>query len=222
MERAPQEILQNIVQDLPREDLFRVRLVSKSLASASAPFLFQTISLWLSLKSLEGLTRISNHPELSQYVVRIVCSTLRFFDHGNSLSTHRAEVRDWLECLTDSTNENALALGKYMSAYQGYIYAQKYLTESDLDFKILTRALKRLPKLDSVVVDPCDNHMGFMEINRSFGNIKASRLFSFDSAHFMPTLFRALRASGSQLSQLQLGKYHYSSSRRNAYLSYGN
>ena len=198
MEDAPVEILHAIFQDLSREDIFRIRFINKWLASASAPFLFKSIKMWLGLQSLEGLTEISEH------VRRVVCSTLRFIDHGNDQSAYEAELRNRL---TNSSGEDALAVDNYVSAYQGHINAQRHLTESGQDLKNFTDALQKLPKLDSIAIEPIDSNIGSTEIFRAFEDPNAERLVSFDGIHFMPMLFRALHASGIRLRQLHLGTH---------------
>ena len=89
MDRLPQEVLQLIVEDLPRDDLISVRIVNKALASAAAPTLFRSIPLWLGISGLEGINGISEHSTLSQYVKEIVCSPVRFTIHrGISISSY--------------------------------------------------------------------------------------------------------------------------------------
>lgn len=77
MERLPQELLRFLVEDIePTRDLQAIRLVNKALAAAANPFLFHTIPVWLSLKSLQRLTSLSEHSGLASHVHTIVSHTL--------------------------------------------------------------------------------------------------------------------------------------------------
>lgn len=80
LERLPKELLHEILVDLSKEDLLGLRRVSKTLARETAPFLFQIIPAWLGSKSLERLTALSEHPQISQYIGKIVVSPLRFVE----------------------------------------------------------------------------------------------------------------------------------------------
>ena len=206
MDRLPPELLQKIAKSLPRQELFNVRLVNHSLASASAPFLFAVIPLWLGLKSLESLNNVSEHPQLSQYVKTIACSTLHFIDHKPDRPAPESHIRNWLELGTDSSSVHALGVERYMSAYNRFIGNQRNFTKNRLDVKILARAIRRLRKLKSVEVDWNNLYMGSDEIIRAFGMFKAEPLISFDGVHFMPVLFQALAASGIRLRRLHLGR----------------
>ena len=55
MDRFPQELLRLIVEDVDYESLESLRLVNKAFAVVGAPFLFETIPVWIGLKSLERL-----------------------------------------------------------------------------------------------------------------------------------------------------------------------
>lgn len=80
LENLPTELLDNILRRLSLEDQLKIRLVSRILARAAAPFSFQTIPLWLGVESLERLTALSEHLRLSQYVRKIVVSPIRFVE----------------------------------------------------------------------------------------------------------------------------------------------
>ena len=205
MERLPQELLQKIAKSLPRRELFNVRLVNRSLASASAPFLFAVISLWLGLESLESLNSISEHPQLCQYVKTIVCSTLRFIDYKSDGPAPECHIRDWLGFEIDSSSVQALGVERYMSAYNRFIGNQRYLSKDKLDVKILAKAMRRLNKLESIEVGWNNPYIGSNEIIRSFGMFRGDRLISFGGVHFMPVLFQALAASNTKLRRLLLG-----------------
>ena len=197
MQPIPPEILQNILQEVLREDLFRVRLVSRYFASASAPFLFHTVPLWIGLRSLENLTLISESSDLSACVKKIVFSTLRFKDKGPFTPHFGAEVRQWLSETTETVNIQALAYRRYMSAYQSYIDDQRYLSENGLDVKLLTVALRQFPGLESVVVNWFNDHLGTEEIINHFGSLDRDDLILFDGDYTLPILFQALSASGT-------------------------
>ena len=78
--RLPPEVLDIIVENVAghrdladihdsvgneiRNDLKKVRLVNKAFAWAIAPILFNEVAIWLSIESLDKLTKVSEHPVL--------------------------------------------------------------------------------------------------------------------------------------------------------------
>jgi len=51
----PNEIMSLIVEHLPKDDLSQARHVGNVFAAVAAPRLFETIPLWLGLRSLQAL-----------------------------------------------------------------------------------------------------------------------------------------------------------------------
>ena len=92
-----------------------------------------------------------------------------------------------------------------MSTYNRFIGNQRHFSKDKLDVKILTRAMRRLSKLESIEVDWNNPFIGSNEIIRSFGMFRGDTLISFDGVHFMPVLFQALAASDRKLRRLHLG-----------------
>ena len=113
---------------LPRPDLPAARFLNKQLKAIAAPRLFDTIPLWISLKSLESLTSLSKHPEPSSYVEKIVFSPLRLKDHKQD-SKYLSKVRTVLGYDTNSLDSVALQYCRYKAAYRAFIEAQRYLDE---------------------------------------------------------------------------------------------
>lgn len=70
--------------------------MNKALAAAAAPFLFEVIPVWIGVRSLERLTTISEHPQLSQYPKQIIFSPIRFIDYQDD-SLYEDQVKDWIE-----------------------------------------------------------------------------------------------------------------------------
>ena len=124
----PPELVKQIVDDLPRVDLPAARFINKQFKAIAAPLLFNTIPLWISQRSLESLTDLSNHPELSFYVEHIVFSTLQLVEHKQEAG-YLSKVKTALEYYTESLCSVALQFCKHRSAYRAYIEAQRYLAE---------------------------------------------------------------------------------------------
>jgi hypothetical protein len=77
LQTLPQELLRLLLENVKSSrDLQAIRLVNKALAAAANPFLFRTIPVWLSLRSLQSLTFVSEHSELASYVHTIVRHTM--------------------------------------------------------------------------------------------------------------------------------------------------
>ena len=143
LEKFPRELLYGIMSILPRQDLFRVRLVSKTFAAAAASSLFQTVPVWLGLTSLDQFKAISEHPRLSQHVKEIVFSPLRFIDYGSAeqyldQTRNLASHRSW-------DDFQILTSAGHIAVYEGYIEAQRHLSSQGIDSKILIDGMRRLP-----------------------------------------------------------------------------
>ena len=124
----PPELVKKIVDYLPRADLPAARFMNKQFKAIANPRLFDTIPLWISQKSLESLTDLSNHLELRLYVERIVFSPLQLVEHKQE-AKYFSKVKTALEYYTDSLCSVALQFCKHRSAYRAYIDAQRYLAE---------------------------------------------------------------------------------------------
>lgn len=205
MDRLPQELLRLIVADVAYKSLEPLRLVNKALAAAAAPFLFEVIPLWIGVRSLERLTAISEHPQLSQYPKHIIFSPVRFIDYESD-SLYKDKVQDWLEYLPASLSMHALTLAKHMSAYRSYIEAQRLLSSKALDGKILSRAFSQLPHLEILHMDFCDTTIGSAELIHAFGAFKAEDLLTCDCCHTLPVLVLALAVSPIKIKVFKLGK----------------
>ena len=205
MNRLPQELLCLIVQNVPYESLENLRLVNKALSDAAAPPLFKSIPVWISVRSLERLTAISEHPQLSKYPKQIFFSTLSFIDYNDDI-LYEGKIKDFLEHKRQylSHSMRALTLAKHMSAYRGYIEMQRLLSANDLDTTILSRAFSQLPHLETLQVGLWDPTIGSDEVLRAFGTINPGDLLTFDSSHTLPVLIKALAASTTKIKAFKL------------------
>ena len=205
MDRLPQELLRLAVQDVPYESLESLRLVNKAFAAAAAPPLFKSIPIWIGVRSLERLTAISEHPQLSKYPKKVFFSPFSFIDYDNDI-LYEEKIKDFLEHKRQhlSHSMRTLALAKHMSAYRGYIEMQRLLSTNDLDTTILTRALSQLPQLETLQVGLWDPTIGFNEVSRAFGTFNPGDLLTFDSCHTLPVLIKALAASATKIKAFKL------------------
>ena len=206
LERFPRELLYGIMSTLPRQDLFRVRLVSKTLAAAGASCLFQTIPVWLGLKSLEQFKTIAEHPQLSQYVKEIVFSPLRFIDYG-SVEQYLDQVRNLASHRCSSEDIQVLTSARYIAAYESYIKAQRRLSSQGTDSKILINGMKRLPQLSSITVDFLNFNIGCSELMSAFGTLNARLSLTYDCEHLLPLIFGAMVASKATIKSFKLGEH---------------
>lgn len=205
MDRFPQELIREIVEYVDYESLEPLRLVNKAFAAAAAPFLFEVIPLWIGVRSLERLTAISEHPQLSQYPKQIIFSPMRFIEYEAD-AHYRDNVKDWLEYQLASLSMHTLTMAKHMSAYRSYIEAQRVLSLEDTDVKILARAFSQLPRLESLHVDYWDTSIGSGELTHAFGAFKAEDLLSNDCQYTLPALIKALAASIVKVKVFKLGR----------------
>lgn len=200
LERLPRELLHDIVGRLPRQDLFCTRLVSKSFATAAASALFQTIPVWLGLKSLKKFEAISEHPQLSQYVKEIVFSPLRFIDHG-SAQQYRDQARNL------ASHQSSLTSVEHVAAYETYINAQRRLSSQGIDSKILIEGMKRLPQLSTITLDFLNFNIGCSELMSAFGTLKSGLSLTYDCEHLLPLIFGAMVASKAKIKTFKLGEH---------------
>ena len=204
MDRLPQELLRSIADNVDYTDLEPLRLVNQGLAAAAAPRLFEAIPLWIGVRSLERLTAISEHPQLSRYPKQIIFSPVRFIDYGDD-TQYRNKVKDWLEYQPASLSMHTLTMAKHMSAYRSYIEAQRLLSSEYVDVKVLTRAFSQLPRLEILHIDHWDTVIGSEEMIQAFGAFKAADLLSKDCQYTLPTLMKALAASSVKFKVFSLG-----------------
>lgn len=227
MKYLPQEITKTIVDHvgkhddyLSRQDLRNLRLVNKYFYQFATPILFQTVPFWLGLSSLEHLTLISEHPQMygvppfyipysdylprhsSQYVTKLLFSPLRFVKFKDPFS-YQSSVRNRLERDTFSHNIFSLSFGKHVTAYKSYVEAQDYLSKKSQDTKILTRALRRLPRVKNLAVVFKNEIIGAREIMSAFGLLNGNEI-TLDSEYTLQVLIEALSKSERQLDIFSL------------------
>ena len=215
MDRLPQELSHQIAGYVEYDRLENLRLVSKAFAAAAAPFLFQDIKVWIGLRSLQRLTAISEHPQLSQYPRRIFFSPLRFIDYQND-EQYKDRIVNLLERqeVRVSRNVGALIQARHMSAYRSYIQAQRLLTLDGLDVTILSSAFAQLPRLETIHVTLCPDAIGYDELVYAFGEWDPLDLLYYDCRQTLFVLVQALAASPTKLKVFKLGdvwrpEYYY-------------
>ena len=205
MDRLPQELLLLIAHEVPYESLEPLRLVNKAFAAAAAPGLFKSIPIWINVSSMERLTAISEHPQLSKYPKEIFFSPISFIDYENE-TLYEDKIKDVLKQRHPhrSHSMRALALAKHMSAYRGYIEMQRFLSMNALDVTILSTAFSRLPHLETVQVGLWDPTIGSAEVLRAFGTFNPGDLLTFDCSHTLPILIKALATSTTKIKAFKL------------------
>ncbi len=204
MEKLPQELLREVLQYLQRTDLPSVRLVNRKLATGAEPFLFHTIPLWIESESLEALTGIAEHPQLSQYVKQIIFSPSRYIEHEDQ-SLYQAGVRDGLEYQSASLSSNIPHLGHHMAAYDSFLTGQQYLASKSADVKILSHAFGKLPQFKSLVVD-YESMSAYIQLYKTFGQHEYEpELVACDGEYGFPVLFKALANSKVAISTFTIG-----------------
>ena len=203
MDRLPQELLRVVVERTDYKDLATLRTVNAAFAAAAAPSLFASIPLWIGVRSLERLTAISEHPQLSKYPKQIIFSPLRFIDYEND-TLYKEMIKDWVDHQSVSLGIEALTMAKHMSAYRSYIEAQRLLSSNSLDVKILSRAFSQLSSLEILHVDYW-NMIGANEMNFAFGAFEVEDLLFCDYRQTLPVLIQALATSGIKIKVFKLG-----------------
>ena len=116
---------------------------------------------------------------------------------------YQTSVKKRLERDTFSHNTCALAFGKHVAAYKGYLEAQTYLSKKEQDLHILVRALRRFPHLKNVTVTFNDGKIGAQEIMSAFGVLNGNEI-TFDAEYTLSILVRALIGSQRKLEVLNL------------------
>ena len=204
MDRLPQELLNLIAEVVNYEDLEPLRLVNKAFAAAAAPLLFKVIPLWISIRSLERLTAISEHPQLCCYPREIFFSPLRFIDFEDDTG-YEKDVKLWLEeKIQCSPIVHVHTLAKHMSTYHSYIGAQRLLSHNEWDIKILSRAFSLLSRVEILHVACFDRYIGLPELMHAFSGYLDPYLLTNNYHHTLPVLVQALAASSLKIKVFDL------------------
>lgn len=208
MERLPEELLQLIIksEELANTDLATLRLVNKTLATAAAPSLFHTVSVWLSFTSLERLMDIAENALLSSFVKEIVFSPLRFKTIRDT-TQYEAQIRSWMEYRHFSLGAIYLSVLKHMTAYETYSQTQRRFTEGSHDIKILRWAFTKLLHLETINFDVACPFIGSKELIQAFGPFKAHDLLTYDSDYVFPVVVKALSEADTTIKIFKIGDY---------------
>ena len=207
MDRLPQELLCLVVQNIEHgnaDALRSSRLVNKALSAAATPLLFEVVTVWIGVRSLERLTAISEHPQLSRYPRNIIFSPVRFIDYEDD-NLYRDKVKNLPEHRFGSPNRSALLLAKHMSVYRSCIEMQRQLSLNALDVAILAKAFSQLPRLSNLDFDNDGPWIGGEELIRSFGTFKATDLLTCDCYHTYQVLVEAMAASPIKFKSFLFG-----------------
>lgn len=199
----PNEVISLIIKHLTRDDLFQARHISKAFAAVAAPRLFETIPLWIGLRSLQILTELSEHPQLRQCVKKIVFSPLRFVDDEDE-AMYLSRMKTTISLSTNSRSRYALLAIKHELAYRTFIEAQRRLTADGLDISILTHAFKQLPSFMDVDLDHANMLIGANLLRRELEFFDSSDILSLDSLYPLPVLFRALSTAKVWVERLKI------------------
>lgn len=113
-------------------------------------------------------------------------------------------VKERLDQLSFSMNSFILSYGRYLIACEGFIGAQRYLTLEFRDFKVLARALWKLPRLTELEIDYRNTSIGAGEIMRNFKFLSGHEL-SFEGEYSLPVLFRALGEARPRIQKMYFG-----------------
>lgn len=97
----------------------------------------------------------------------------------------------------------SLSFGEHVAAYKRYVEAQDYLSWDSQDAKILTRALRRLPRLKNVTVVFGSKIIGAREIMLAFGMLNGNEV-TLDAEYTLSVLMEALSASDRELDTFSL------------------
>lgn len=181
-----------------------LRLVNKQLAAAAAPYLFDTVPVWFSVRSLQRLTWLSEHPQLCHYVRAIAISPLRFIDDSD-VDAHETSIRDWFEYRHGSISSHELSVARYIAAYKRYIAAQRSLQKKSLDVKILIRAFSKFSRLEEIHVNFWDRYTGTRELTEASGTFQCEGLLMKDCEYVLPAIIRALAGSNAYIRVFKLG-----------------
>ena len=77
----------------PNADLKALRLSSKALRKAGAPFLFSDVQVYMTASSFARLIAIAAHAELSQLVRHVIVFPAQYWQDDRSRSNYNHEVR---------------------------------------------------------------------------------------------------------------------------------
>ncbi|KUJ11172.1 uncharacterized protein LY89DRAFT_238950 [Mollisia scopiformis] len=151
--QLPPELWAYICEDLSRKDLRNLRLVCRYLQDCTAPALFKTVFLKVSLDSFANLQKISEHPVFSRSVRYI------YYD-GRILAPFllNCEFQDWRQNYLDArmyARYNAFGSKQRHNVYLAFINhtsGQEYIRKGTHEKEMLSQYLSRLPGLCGIFV----------------------------------------------------------------------
>ena len=188
MERLPYELLSVIFAHLSQEDIINLpfSVAGKGLSDKDLLSKFRTIDVWLDERSLETFNRAGTHPLLSDRIQSVcfhtdelaIISSLGFKHHHvshNDLGdygpqnflhseTDQIEIPAGREMVVWRTGESVETQwdDKYRR-YRALYEAQKNMRLQKKDLILLVKALRRLGRQPSIIVD---DHYGFPSQSR--------------------------------------------------------
>ena len=204
MPSLPNELLEIIIGHVrgpssnhrTRRDLGNLRLASKRLNGIATPFLFRTIPLWISLKSLQNLTAVSEHESISKCVTGIYISLLSF-----NPDTYRRNVNimeEELERKCKTLNDFQLTVTKYNQTLKSYMDTTEALLSNGYALKVLVRNFSSLPNLNRAKIILDDRRSGAIELEAAF-QFMSGRGLCWDGHDTLRLFFTALEQAGTQL-----------------------
>jgi hypothetical protein len=168
LNELPEEVLYNICECLGKLDLAQLRLVSSHYAAIAARSMFKQLGLMFSVRSLQGLTSISQHPVYCKYVQAIGYRSAplindfelyRFKEvmellRGRNLRSNtggslvKCPMRDEYDTTVDDN-----ALRGAFTQYQRTCTEQKFMRKHNIESAIFVEALSRLTNLRSLIIE---------------------------------------------------------------------
>ena len=133
---------------IARQSFRILRLVNWKLSGAATPRLFKNIGLWIGTKSLERLTKISEHFCLNHLVEKITFSPMRFVEGQPEDEAYKRRVWEWFEWgQSFLLNDLVTGYNRHSAAYLDFIHAQREINHDGTSSHLLTTCFQRLRNL---------------------------------------------------------------------------
>ncbi|KAK0101397.1 hypothetical protein ONS95_006571 [Cadophora gregata] len=159
----PSELLIKICQELPRPDLKSLRLTSSVLSSIAAQYLYSTLYLTTSLKSLQSFQHISDSAVLRKYVraldydPRTICSceyeppTIDSYEDWWEDHAGDFEPIDKMNRMKLLEHYPESKLKEYYARWLEYLEDEKRFTSTTYPQSILPSMISKCPNLTCVI-----------------------------------------------------------------------
>ena len=145
------ELVNTVLKELKREDLFNVRITCKTMSCYATPLVFEELHVWFEEQSLQSLISIASDPGLGRNVKKLIIGMDYFYD------VSYRDFKDYIYSIAYQFDPSPSSVRSYRAqrrdawrVYRKYYLKQCALEKSGHDLAMMTQALRAFSSLVSV------------------------------------------------------------------------